>query len=40
MRTYVEIDFPEITTKKAMAIRKSKDLMVGLGDPSGVLLSG
>jgi [phosphatase 2A protein]-leucine-carboxy methyltransferase len=40
MQAYVEIDFPEITTKKAMAIRKSKDLMAGLGDPSGVLLGG
>ncbi|KAJ7074525.1 S-adenosyl-L-methionine-dependent methyltransferase, partial [Mycena amicta] len=24
--TYIELDFPEITTKKAVAIRKSKDL--------------
>ncbi|KIM40334.1 hypothetical protein M413DRAFT_73872 [Hebeloma cylindrosporum] len=39
MQTYVEIDFPEITTKKAMAIRKRKDLMAGLGDPNGVLLA-
>jgi len=33
---YVELDFPEITTKKAMAIKKNKDLMAGLGDSSQV----
>nr|GAT48584.1 predicted protein [Mycena chlorophos] len=26
LATYIELDFPEITTKKAMAIRKSKEL--------------
>ncbi|KAF9529715.1 S-adenosyl-L-methionine-dependent methyltransferase [Crepidotus variabilis] len=36
--TYVEVDFPEITTKKAMAIKKSKDLLTTLGDPSHVSL--
>ncbi|CDO78025.1 hypothetical protein BN946_scf184907.g15 [Trametes cinnabarina] len=35
---YVEIDFPEITTKKAMAIRKSKDLSSVLGAPENVSL--
>lgn len=35
---YIEIDFPEITTKKAMAIRKSKELMSGLGDAGNVSL--
>ncbi|KDR75649.1 hypothetical protein GALMADRAFT_68922 [Galerina marginata CBS 339.88] len=39
LQTYVEVDFPEITTKKAMAIRKSKDLMAGLGDPAAVSLA-
>lgn len=38
LQTYVEIDFPEITTKKAMSIRKSKDLSAGLGDPAAVSL--
>ncbi|PPQ79591.1 hypothetical protein CVT26_015433 [Gymnopilus dilepis] len=38
LQTYFEVDFPEITTKKAMSIRKSKDLMAGLGDPAGVSL--
>ena len=32
------MDFPEITTKKAMAIRKSKELGQGLGDPTDVVL--
>ncbi|PPQ68029.1 hypothetical protein CVT25_014490 [Psilocybe cyanescens] len=31
-------DFPEITTKKAMAIRKSKELTGGLGDPAAITL--
>ncbi|OSD00268.1 leucine carboxyl methyltransferase [Trametes coccinea BRFM310] len=35
---YIEIDFPEITTKKAMAIRKSKDLSSLLGKPEDVHL--
>ncbi|KAI9062410.1 leucine carboxyl methyltransferase [Trametes sanguinea] len=35
---YIEIDFPEITTKKAMAIKKSKDLSVLLGNPEDVHL--
>ncbi|KAG5647072.1 hypothetical protein DXG03_001442 [Asterophora parasitica] len=37
LATYVEIDFPEITTKKAMAIRKSKELNGVLGtSPSDI----
>ncbi|KAI0653530.1 leucine carboxyl methyltransferase [Cubamyces menziesii] len=36
---YIEIDFPEITTKKAMAIRKSKDLSAVLGKPEDVSLA-
>jgi [phosphatase 2A protein]-leucine-carboxy methyltransferase len=30
------MDFPEITSKKAMAIRKSKDLSAVLGNPAEV----
>ncbi|KAI0628948.1 leucine carboxyl methyltransferase [Trametes polyzona] len=33
---YIEIDFPEITTKKAMAIKKSKELSALLGPPENV----
>ncbi|KAI0359601.1 leucine carboxyl methyltransferase [Trametes cingulata] len=36
---YIEIDFAEITTKKAMAIRKSKELSVILGNPEDVSLA-
>ncbi|KAF7291501.1 Leucine carboxyl methyltransferase 1 [Mycena kentingensis (nom. inval.)] len=32
LATYIELDFPEITTKKAMAIRKSKELSGVLAD--------
>ncbi|KAF9486008.1 leucine carboxyl methyltransferase [Pholiota conissans] len=39
LKTYIEVDFPEITTKKAMAIRKSKELMSGLGDAGNVSLA-
>ncbi|KAL5512601.1 hypothetical protein ACEPAG_3254 [Sanghuangporus baumii] len=35
---YVEIDFPEITTKKAMAIKRNKDLLAVLGEPNDVTL--
>jgi [phosphatase 2A protein]-leucine-carboxy methyltransferase len=38
---YIEIDFPEVTAKKAMTIRKSKDLSEILGDTNiGGLPSG
>ncbi|KAI0819543.1 leucine carboxyl methyltransferase [Trametes gibbosa] len=36
---YVEIDFPEVTTRKAMAIRKSKELSTHLGKPEEVSLA-
>jgi hypothetical protein len=36
--SYVELDFPEVTTKKAMAIKKSKDLSAVLGDPNEIKL--
>ncbi|KAJ7117888.1 S-adenosyl-L-methionine-dependent methyltransferase [Mycena crocata] len=39
LAAYVELDFPEITSKKAMAIRKSKDLSAVLGDPAAVAVS-
>ncbi|KAF9560962.1 leucine carboxyl methyltransferase [Agrocybe pediades] len=39
LHAYVEVDFPEITTKKTMAIRKSKDLSSGLGDPTAISLA-
>ncbi|THH33087.1 hypothetical protein EUX98_g1131 [Antrodiella citrinella] len=35
---YIEIDFAENTTKKAMAIRKSRDLSAALGKPEDVTL--
>ncbi|KAF9464970.1 S-adenosyl-L-methionine-dependent methyltransferase [Collybia nuda] len=35
---YIEIDFPEITSKKALAIRKSDILSQGLGDSADILL--
>ncbi|KAH8087815.1 leucine carboxyl methyltransferase [Cristinia sonorae] len=37
---YIEIDFSENTTKKAMAIRKSKELSALLGQPEDVTLVG
>ncbi|KAF8070720.1 S-adenosyl-L-methionine-dependent methyltransferase [Lyophyllum atratum] len=37
LATYVEMDFPEVTSKKAMAIRKSKELSAVLGtSPSDI----
>ncbi|CAL1711391.1 unnamed protein product [Somion occarium] len=39
LASYVEIDFPEITTKKAMSIRKNKDLSLLLGRPEDVKLA-
>lgn len=38
LKAYVELDFPEVTMKKAMAIRKSKDLSAVLGSPDDVRL--
>ena len=35
---YIEIDFAENTTKKAMTIRKSKELSAVLGKPEDVSL--
>jgi len=37
---YVEVDFPEVTAKKAMAIKKNGTLMASLGDPSSVVVGG
>ncbi|GLB37712.1 putative leucine carboxyl methyltransferase [Lyophyllum shimeji] len=36
LAAYVELDFPEVTSKKAMAIRKSKDLSTVLGSPNDI----
>jgi [phosphatase 2A protein]-leucine-carboxy methyltransferase len=33
---YVELDFPENTSKKAMAIRKSRELSAVLGAPETI----
>jgi hypothetical protein len=38
LSNYVEIDFPEVTGKKAMSIRKSKELSAVLGNPSDILV--
>jgi len=37
---YVEVDFAEVTAKKAMAIKRHGSLMASLGDPSAVLVGG
>ncbi|THV06210.1 leucine carboxyl methyltransferase [Dendrothele bispora CBS 962.96] len=39
LAAYVEIDFPEVTTKKAMAIKKSKDLTAIFGDSNQIKLA-
>ncbi|GBE80746.1 Leucine carboxyl methyltransferase 1 [Sparassis crispa] len=39
LNTYIELDFAENTIKKAMAIRKSKDLSAILGKPEDVKLA-
>jgi hypothetical protein len=36
LSNYVEIDFPEVTGKKVMSIRKSKELSAVLGNPSDI----
>ncbi|KAF9222489.1 leucine carboxyl methyltransferase [Gyrodon lividus] len=38
LKTYFELDFPDVTTKKAMAIRKSKELSVVLGPPDRITI--
>lgn len=38
LRAYFEVDFAENTTKKAMAIRKSRDLSSVLGRPEEVTM--
>ncbi|KII95638.1 hypothetical protein PLICRDRAFT_98074 [Plicaturopsis crispa FD-325 SS-3] len=38
LASYVEFDFPEVTSQKAMAIRKSKELSAVLGPPETVAL--
>ncbi|KAJ7280199.1 S-adenosyl-L-methionine-dependent methyltransferase [Mycena rebaudengoi] len=39
LASYIELDFPEITSKKTMAIRKSKELSAVLGSPDTVTVS-
>jgi hypothetical protein len=36
LANYVEIDFPEVTTKKVMSIRKSKELSAVLGTTADI----
>ncbi|KAF8624170.1 hypothetical protein AX15_006012 [Amanita polypyramis BW_CC] len=36
---YIEVDFAEVTTRKAMAIKKSRELNAGLGDSAQASLS-
>ncbi|KAJ2928657.1 hypothetical protein H1R20_g8458, partial [Candolleomyces eurysporus] len=40
LAAYIEVDFPEVTSKKAMAIRKSKEMNALLGDPSKIQVVG
>ncbi|KAH6913985.1 leucine carboxyl methyltransferase [Coprinopsis sp. MPI-PUGE-AT-0042] len=40
LAAYIEVDFPEIVTKKAMSIRKSKELSAVLGEPGQVKVGG
>ncbi|PCH35558.1 leucine carboxyl methyltransferase [Wolfiporia cocos MD-104 SS10] len=39
LKAYFELDFPEVTMKKAMAIRKSRELSVVLGKPEDLSLA-
>ncbi|KZT01447.1 leucine carboxyl methyltransferase [Laetiporus sulphureus 93-53] len=39
LKAYFELDFPEVTTKKAMAIRKSRDLSAVLGKPEDITVA-
>ncbi|KAJ3572114.1 hypothetical protein NP233_g3295 [Leucocoprinus birnbaumii] len=39
IRSYIELDFPEITTKKAMSIKKSRELLQILGSADEVKLA-
>jgi len=34
----LELDFPDIVTKKAMAIRKSRELSAALGSPEDIIV--
>ena len=36
LANYVEVDFPEVTSKKAMSIRKSKELSTVLGNAADI----
>jgi len=39
LKSYFELDFPDVTTKKAMAIRKSKLLSGALGSPDDITIA-
>lgn len=39
LRVYIELDFPEVTTKKAMSIRKSRELSAVLGPPETIAVA-
>ncbi|KAF8558868.1 leucine carboxyl methyltransferase [Imleria badia] len=39
LKSYFELDFPDVTTKKAMAIRKSKELTAVLGPPEDITIA-
>ena len=40
MARYIEVDFTEVTTKKAMAVKKSKQLSSVLGDEISLCTCG
>ncbi|KAI9568877.1 S-adenosyl-L-methionine-dependent methyltransferase [Boletus coccyginus] len=39
LKSYLELDFPDIVTKKAMAIRKSRELSAVLGSPENIIVA-
>ncbi|EGO00823.1 hypothetical protein SERLA73DRAFT_105231 [Serpula lacrymans var. lacrymans S7.3] len=39
LAAYIEVDFPDVTTKKAMALRKSRELSAILGSPEQIKIS-
>lgn len=39
LRSYLELDFPDVVTKKAMAIRKSRELSAVLGSPESIVIA-
>ncbi|KAF8132092.1 leucine carboxyl methyltransferase [Boletus edulis] len=39
LKSYLELDFPDVVTRKAMAIRKSKELSAVLGSPESIVVA-